>query len=385
MDKVYELLSSFININWWIVSLVAVLCYIAANVKIISEKEKGLRIRLGYIIPEELESGPYLTLWPFIKLSKAPKTRIKVDFGTLDEQDVERADKANASETWFVMREPIRINWGDIASSGLNEDEQKQYENDPLAKRLTSDPHLYFIFKIFNLQTLIEVAGGLEEAMDRIKDTCITALQEAAGKTFVAKAIKEIDRLSVEIFEEVQWLVGDPTAKPKNGTKPNESWGVDVLEVRIKDIGTPHRANVAVAERSATVAKAAGESTATILKAKAKRIELTEEGTGRAAAKTVEAEAEKIERTKKGEGEAAAIKAIGDAKAGAISANAKAVSEEGGDLVAKLDALKAGLEHGKTVILPTDMSILTSVLSVKAALDAVAPIAEKKTEVQKEE
>lgn len=353
---IYQLLSESININWWIVAIVAIICFAIASIKTVSEREMALWIILGYILMP-FKSGPHFVPWPS-RLEKAPKTSIKVDFGTLDKEEVERINMANASQSWYVFAEPMRINWGDIESSGLSEIEMKQYENDPLAKRLTTDPHLYFIFKVHDLRKLVEVAGGLNEAMDRIRDTCFTALQEEAGKTFLAKAVKEIDQLSEKILREVEWLVGDPDATSRAGRKPNESWGVDVKEVRIKALGTSHAVNTAVSSRSAKAAEAAGDAIATTLRAGAEEVRLTKEGKGRAAAKTVEAEAEQVRLTKEGEGRAAAI-----------TARAKAVSEEGGELVVKLDALETGLEHGKTVILPADLSILTAATSVKAVLD----------------
>ena len=307
----------------------------------------AVRIFWGKIL-KPLKSGPHFVPWPQ-RITRVTKNAIKVDFGTLDHpSDLERASQADASQSWFVMKEPVRINWGDIESSGLSAEDCKQYENDPLSKRLTTDPHLYFIFRVFNLTNLIEEAGGLNEAMDRIKDTCITALSEEAGQTFVAKAIKEVGTLSDKIREEVEWLVGDPDAK-RGDQEPNRSWGVDVLEIRIKDLGTSHAVNTAVSTRSAKVAEAAGEATAAILKAEGEKTKLTKEGEGRAAATTVE----------------------GTAVASAIKARAKAVSQPGGELIAKLDALETGLEHGRTVILPADLSILTAATSVKAVLDAV--------------
>lgn len=345
----------FSNINWWTVALVAVFCYIASTIKIVSEKEVGVWIFWGHIL-RVLKSGPHFVPWP-TRFTKFSKNQIKVDFGTLDTADVERANQANASQSWFIFQEPIRINWGDIESSGLTDDERKQYEGDPFAKRLTTDPHMYFIFKIFNPIKLIEEAGGLNEAMDRIKDTCVTALSKVAGQTFVAKAIKEIDGISDKIRKDVEWLVGDPNAEERNGKKPDleHSWGVDVLEVRIKDLGTPRRTNEAVADRSATVARAAGEATATELKA----------------------EAEKTKRTKEGEGAAAAIKAEGTATANAIKVRAKAVSTPGGELVIRYDTLGQAIKDGNVTILPMDQSILTGVASVKAVLDAVEKKGEK--------
>ncbi len=355
----------------FVVLFVAAICIVVANVKVVSEKEIGLRTFLGRILGV-LKSGPYLQFWPIVKIKTAPKTAIKVDFGTLDRSEIERANRASSSDSWYVFQEPIRINWGDITSTdGITDEEKKQYENDPLAKRLTTDPHLYYIFQISDFVKLTEVAGGLTEAMDRIKDTCITAMQERAGKTFLAKAIKEVDTLSEKILDEVEWLVGDPNAKPREEQTPNESWGVDVKEVRVTSLGTSHAVNIAVSARASKIAEAAGDATATVLRAGAEKVKLTEEGLGRAAAETAEAESEMIRLTKEGLGKAAAMTAEGKAVAAAIAARAKAVSTPGGDIVAKLDALGKVAEGGNTIILPADLDILTAATSVKTVLDAV--------------
>jgi hypothetical protein len=293
-----------------------------------------------------------------------------VDFGTLDVKDAERAAKANESQSWFIMPEPIRINWGDIKSSNPTDEEKEQYKNDPLAQRLTTDPHMYFIFRIWSLDNLISEAGGLEEAIDRIKDTCVTALSEESGKTFVAKAIKQIAPLSDNIKERVEDLVGDPQGIPRvvaRGKTPNRSWGVDILEVRIKDLGTPHRTNEAVADRAKTIALADGEATAVVLKAASEKNRLKEVADGKAYEINTLADADKNRLTKEGEGRAAAFKA-----------RSEAVGANKGDLLVKLDALTAGLQFGKATILPMDTSLLTAALSVKATLDAAT------TEIKKE-
>jgi regulator of protease activity HflC (stomatin/prohibitin superfamily) len=334
------------------VAIIAVVCYFASSINVVSEKERALLIFWGRIL-KTLESGPHFVLWPFQRITRITKNAIKVDFGTLDDEDATRLSESDASQSWFVMKEPIRINWGDISSYvGLSDEERKQYENDPFAKRLTTDPHIYFVFRVCNLKNLIEEAGGLTEARDRIKDTCVTALSEEAGKTFVAKAIREVNTLSNKLRAKVEILVGAPGLTPPS---PNRSWGVDVLEVRIKDLGTPHRTNEAVADRSATVARAAGEASATLLRAASEKVRLTQEGEGRAAAAKIE----------------------GKAAASAIQARAKAMSKPGGEVIAKLDALK-GLAGSKTIILPADLTLLTTATSIKTVLDGLTGKEENK-------
>ena len=358
------------DIQWWALIIVLAFCHLfLGGFRVIGEQERAVLIFYGLIL-KEWKSGPHFALWPFYRVRRATKNSIQVDFGTLDEKNrgaVERVERSEKSDSWFVMKEPVRINWGDMKSLGLSEDEQKAYANDPYANTLTTDPHIFFRIKIFNLRYLIERVGGLDEAIERIKDTCVSSLTEEAGKTFVAKARKEMGRLSNKVREEVENLAGDEEAikraivKEKAGEKVEEtseeisrrSWGIDVEDVRIKDIGAPHAANTSLAERAAAIAKADGEATATIRTAGANKIKLEETAEGEAIATERKAKAEKTRLEKEGTGRANALKAV-----------AKAVNQPGGELVVKTDTLRAVMtaSGGKIVVVPTDLSALTGAL-----------------------
>jgi regulator of protease activity HflC (stomatin/prohibitin superfamily) len=328
------------------------------------------------IILKEWKSGPHYAVWPFFYVRRATRNSIQVDFGTLDEDTVARADRSEESISWFVMREPIRINWGDFKSLRLtppgilipsedkikeyNEDLQKRYANDPYANTLTTDPHLFFRFRIFNLQWLIERVGGLDEAMERIKDTCVSSLSEEAGKTFVAKARQELDSLSDNIHLSVEKLVGDPDAIRDDKCEAADSWGIDIEEVKIKDIGAPRTSNVALAQRAADIANADGKATATIRAAGAEKIRLVETAEGEATATERKATAERKRLEEEGTGRANALKVV-----------AEQASTRGGELVLKTDTLKEVMtaNEGKIVIVPTDLSGLTG--AILGAVEAV--------------
>jgi regulator of protease activity HflC (stomatin/prohibitin superfamily) len=317
-------------------------------------------IFLGKILDEEWRSGPHFALWPLFYVRRETKNSIQVHFGTVDENTRERADMSDDSDSWYVMIEPVRINWGDIKSSGLPEADQKIYANDPYANTITTDPHIYFIIRICNLKNLIERVGGLQEAIERIKDTCVGALTEMAGQTFVAEARKKMDELSLRIREKVEDLVGDPESIKRGKSKPVDSWGINVEEVRIKDIGAPHDANKALALRAATIAEADGKATATIRLAISTHQQLKEEGEGKAEAIKAIAGAEQERLTKEGEGRAAALKAV-----------AEAADTSAGKLVIQTDTLRAVMtaNGGKIVVVPTDLSGLTG--AVTAIVEAV--------------
>lgn len=347
------------GIMWWAVALVMCACHFIGSIKIINEQEVGVRVLFGVILNGQLDSGPYFVPWP-MRLRKGTKNSVQVDFGTLDQSQMDRAAQSEESPSWYLMTEPIRINWGDINSDPDTTPEEKEaYKHDPYAQRLTTDPHLYFRFKVYNLVNLIRTVGDIEEAIERIKDTCVTALSERAGKTFVARAVQEIDILSQEIFNRVQELVIDPQSEAFR-RNPQESWGIDIEDVRVKDLGTPRRTNIAVAERSKAVAEADGRATATRLDAAAERDKLIQEAEGRAQAKEREALAEKKRLTEVGEGQAAALKA-----------RAEVVDSPGGKMILQAETLQRGLEAGRTVVLPANFGSLTDILTAVTAAKEV--------------
>lgn len=339
---------------------------VIGSIKVINEQELALLIFFGVIL-KPWSSGPHYALAPFYYVRRETKNSIQVDFGTLDDkkvQEIERARRAEKSQSWYVMTEPVRINWGDMRSLGLPAKEMERYENDPFASTLTTDPHFYFRIRITDLQLLIEEVGGLTEALERIRVTCIRALSEEAGKTFVAKARQELDSLSGLILERVEDLVGDPNPTNPLRVRANvrKSWGIDVEEAAIQDIGAPHDANSALAARAAAIAKADGDATAKIRTAIAEREKTEQEAAGQAKATELKAEADKKRLTLVGEGEAAALKVT-----------AAATMEEGAQFILRIQALEkmATASGGKIVVVPSDLSSLTGVLA--AAVETIKP------------
>ncbi len=367
------------GIHWWVVVVgVATWHFGIMSIHVIREYERAVLVFFGLIL-KEWGSGPHFALWPFYYVRRATRNSVQVDFGTIDEKskgDIERAKKAELSVSWYVMEEPVRINWGDMRSLGLPDDECKAYANDPYALTLTTDPHLYFRVRISNLQTLIEEIGGLDEAMERIKDVCIRTLSEYAGQTFVAKARKELASLSEKMKERVEDLVGDPEAVSRarvSGKRIPRSWGLDIEEVGIKDVGTPYDTNKATALRGAAIAKADGDAQATIRTAQASRIKLEEEGQGQASATRTKADAERHRLTQEGAGVAEALELQRIAQALGFRHLADASNPETAALLLRLEAFERAVKEGNVTILPIDQSILTSVLSLKETLMATKP------------
>ena len=363
------------GIKFWIPALVFSVLHWLTSFTIINEQEKGCLIFFGEII-RRLESGLHFTPLPF-RVRLVTKNSIQVDFGTLDDESrIELANEAESSDTRFVFREPVRINFGDVKTSKLSDEEKKIFANDPEAKTLITDPHLYFRMKVSDLPQLILTCGSVEEAIDRIKDTCITALSEEAGKTFVAIAKTQLKEMNEKLKKRVEALVGDPDALKRagiaraiknSGSKDyneddlfdvGDSWGIDIEEVNIKDLGTPKRTNEAAADRAKAIALADGEAIAAVRKAEGEKLAAIEK-------------ADTTITTATAKGKETVLLAEGQAKAASLLINAS--NNETGRLILKLDALKEGLKHGKAVIVPMDMGAMTGVVGgLKEALDAVS-------------
>lgn len=361
------------GVKWWVVMSVIAVADFVSRIKVVNEQEKGLVIFFGKIL-FEIQSGPFFTPW-FHRLRKITKNSIQVEFGTVDSSDtteVERANRSEDSSAWYIMREPIRINWGDIDSYNgtLTEDQRKRFESDPYSKTMTTDPHLFFRIRVSNFRNLVERVGGIEEAIERIKDTCVTVIQEVAGLSFVALARTQVQAVNMILKERVEDLVADPDAINRdqnrilNGIaplniRPEDSWGLDIEAVSLKDLGTPKRSNEAVADRAKAIALADGEARAAIRKAEGEKKRLISVAEGESQAKVLNAEAEKLKLEKEGQGRAAAIASV-------ISTS----DNPTGNLILKLEALTAAIQAGKSTIISVDSSAMTGILGIAEALKA---------------
>lgn len=360
------------NIKWWIIATTIVVCHFGTSLKVISEKEKAAIMLFGWVL-SEADSG--LVLCPFPSwLNKFPKPSVRVDAGTIKTDEQRRSVIESADDpVWYVSEEPFRPVWGDIASytGTLTSEQRESFKDDEYAASITTDPRFYIEFRVWGIRNLIAEIGTLKEAIKRMRDTAASVISNAAGKTFLAKARGEIAEMSELMKSEVEYLVGDPQAKERNDLLPEgekkpigKSWGIDILDVRLIDLGIPKRNNEARANRAAKISEADGDARAEIRRSEAAKVKLINEGTGMAAAKTAmnTAEADGILRT-------------GKATAEALAARAAVAETAGGRLIIQSDAVKAGLEHGKAVFLPSGgiSDLVSAVVTGVAAIDATKP------------
>jgi len=357
---------------YWAPVLTLLVLHAMTSWKTVSESEMAVSILFGNIL-DDLKSGLHFVPYP-MRMTKVSKNDIKVHFGTLEVSSKQNILNSADSISNFVVDGAVRIHFGEWTSAPeLTDDERLLYRDDPLAQRLTVDPHLYFIFFVYDLKKLITEAGGLKEAIDRIIDSCTTALTDMAGKTIVAKATTMFDVFNQKMLEEVEHMVGDPSAPEfdSRGRKRGNSWGIDIDEIRVKSPGFPHAVNTALAERAASVSKAMGQARATVIDSEAKKTATINASEGEATATGNNAVAQADATIKTADAQAHKIKVEGDATAGARVALGKATGTKGAQLVARLEALKEGFGKGNTVILDANMGVMTDVLKGAAAIKAV--------------
>jgi regulator of protease activity HflC (stomatin/prohibitin superfamily) len=173
----------------------------------------------------------------------------------------------------------------------------------------------------------------------------------------LAKAVKEVKDLSSALRTCVEILVADPQAIQRQQAQVEDSWGVDIEEVRIKTLGTSHTVNRSIAKRASDIAEADGLATAAARKAEGERDRLRTEAEGTAEAMERIATAERTRLEQEGQGQAAAL-----------AARAEVLTTDGGRMIATIDAWKTGLENGNVVIVPTDMGGLAGMVMGGQAL-----------------
>lgn len=364
------------SVSWVMIAVAIAIAHGVGGLRTMSEQEKGVIILFGRIL-RSVDSGLYFAPWP-MRVRKISKTGIKIDFGTIDPEERAKIERSGPSSSWFILEDPMHTEWGDIESyidektgKGLTPAEKAVYDNNPLAKQITTDPHVFFIMKVWDFPRLISEVGGFEEAVDRIRDICHGVLSEKAGKSFAALAQSQIGEINLSMKKRVEELIGDPEGNARlvaEGKPEMPPWGIDVTNVVLKKLGIHHDTNTAAVKRSADILQADGEARATIRKSVARKTELTNEGEGQAASQmaTNAAEADRIKRT-------------GDAENEVFDKRAKIAGKKGGRVIIAAESVEAGLKHGKTVIVPADFTggLVSSLLAGKEAWDGATAAPKK--------
>lgn len=355
--------------KWWLVAFVISICHIYLSIEDINERELGAMFILGQATGD-LVSGPYFAFWPFCYIRKATKNVVQLEIGVLTPEEKKKAAALEDSASVFLLEDPFYLNWGDLQSAEyrdildengvilktaaeLKKEEKARFQSNPLAKPLVTATHLTIRFEIWSLTHLIGKAGSLPEAIELIQKAAIAALISYAGKSFVARAIADMESVDGWLKTTIENFVADPGSE-RYREEPSRSWGVNIRKTQITRIGTAKRISEAQADQGVE-----------IYKAQAERFKLTETAIGKANATKLQAEADLIKLTKEGEGTAEAARLLLFARRKGVTELAKIAKKPEGQLILQLEALERALAQGKAVIVPMELSKIVGALGSK--------------------
>ncbi|OHB15390.1 MAG: hypothetical protein A2431_03865 [Candidatus Zambryskibacteria bacterium RIFOXYC1_FULL_39_10] len=356
--------------KWWLVALAISICHIYLSAEDINERQLGAMFTLGQPAGD-LESGPYFAFWPFCYIRKETKNVVQLEIGVLTPEEKKKAAGLENSASVFLLEDPFYLNWGDLQSADYKDildesgkivvksvaeqkkEEGARFKNNPLAKPLVTATHLTIRFEIWSLTHLIQKAGSLLEANELIQKAAIAALISYAGKSFVARAIADMESVDAWLKTTIENFVADPGSE-RYKEEPSRSWGVNIRKTQITRMGTAKRISEAQADQGVE-----------IYKAQAEKFKLTETAAGRAEATKLQADADLIRLKKEGKGTAEAAMLLLFARRKGITELAKIAKKPEGQLILQLEALERALAQGKAVIVPMELSKIVGALGSK--------------------
>lgn len=324
--------------------------YSIASIQKIPPTEKGSKYFLDKYL-HTVSSGPtFVPQW----LCSIRTATIKLIVIRIGKPDPKRDDngkiieetKEEYPEDAVVLHyaEPWRVTFADHETAEwgtLTKAEQERFKtNDPLNRRLTTDPYMVIIGRVNNHRRFLETTATVEEAAFNIDRVARPALQEFCAKHTAAYTLQYARQAAEAIWDALEELVGDPNprndaVRAKWNTDPTgetkrvwlaRTWGFDLIEVRLESLGLPRRINQEIANvRQAEYAK---EKT------------------------IINADAEKEKRDREGQGVAAAKRHTGLAEAAVMAAKREVIIKDGGELI-------AGLETAATVVPNTKFMVVT--------------------------
>lgn len=194
-------------------------------------------------------------------------------------------------------------------------------------------------------QFIENIGSSMEAAHDRIYETFKSSLQGLMGRLTFQHAVEVKSIIEDRVKEELEKVVGEarPSALPIDPDAVAEKpWGINISAVKIVEINAGKTISnalaleaTAITSRNAKIILADGERQATISQ--------------------TDGEVDKIKRT-------------GDAKAAAFEALAKVMETEGGYRAAQLDVAKEVLGKSGTVVVPSDLGGIASLVAVASSM-----------------
>lgn len=223
-------------------------------------------------------------------------------------------------------------------------------ENDPVHQPITTEVQFVVEWYLDRgcIRDFVLNAGSEDEIRKRMEDTVARALQEYMGPTTAGHAQEVITYISNLIKVRLEVLVGE-IPDPRTGEKTDKPMGIKIRDAYIKSINPGHTINTARSKAAAAVA----DKRAAIESAEAK----AEETRLRAAA-------EKDEAILRAQGASESDRLRGQGEAARIRSVAEAMRSDDARFVASLEAAREVLNNANTVVVPSDLGAIASILTL---------------------
>ncbi len=242
--------------DWGLSLFLVIVFYTIISIKTVSPKERGARTFLGKII-DILESGPVFIPLVFCDLEKAPRLNIQSELPS-DPENIFRED-GPVPEGKFP---PIRIPFGPPSEDG-----EGISKDDPLNARMTQEVVPVITWRVKNYRQFLTTIGSIEEAERQMEDMSIAMLMESFTTITPAVALKSLPTYNKLLKEAID---------NKVDTNDGNSWGIDLIEAKIKIINLSHKLNEAIQ----AVPEATMKKRATIITAEGEKEKRRLEGEG---------------------------------------------------------------------------------------------------------
>ncbi|MFA6273177.1 MAG: SPFH domain-containing protein [Candidatus Paceibacterota bacterium] len=307
------------------------LLYAALSIKIVGPTELGGILLFGD--PRcEVESGLVLVPFAICELKKETRLVIQRQFpGEPEEVDKSSTDQNTRSG----MVQPIRV---PTASPEAVDNEFKAdmtaFKDEPINNRMTPEVSIIVRFQIRKgsyLRFLTNI-GTLDSAIKQMRDTTETVTGIEFAKRTPPLIIRDRGKINNSLKDSVEILVGE-----KPNSEPEESWGVNVINVQLVDVD---------------FGKTVNEQLRNVIAKKLEKQQTITTAEGARQARELEGAGEKSYLTDKGLGDAAAREALLKAEAAGIDALRKVTGTKAGQLALHLKVIQTALQSANYSIIP---------------------------------
>ena len=382
------------NLNEGFLLLIVHLIYIGSSIRQVPPGKIAALIFLGKPIwnfTSGMIIAPPIVSW----IVFASRNIIQVEIGTPITNEAGQVIEVQAPENVdvYVSNEPLRVTFADWQTadySGFDitdpnnpngpplhvRDPFTKESQDPLHRaRMTADPHVTCQWQIDDLCTVLEEVGtndiGLNpsdyESLMRKSPTdqanflidrhLRSALQRTTSRFTPAQVLFRLPHTSEELTNDVEWLVGEPGAKPPPGSTPaailrrRPYWGINIRTVEVPTLGLPKRVNIAMANN----AKQGPYNERRVSRSQAMEVERRNLGRGDADALGMKREAD----------------VAGVLKLGKKLSSRSEIVRKGHREAAKIEAAKIGMASSKQLIMapPNVLNVIGSPFADNAQRD----------------